>query len=696
MTFEELKGYNTVAIKCGASDDEDFDEVIDITEEKVPKKRVTYLDKILDYSMKYKFPFRKLKWKNRVDRIDDITARIIACCLDREEVKKNGMKYITGNEDFAHEVLNIVNGIKDRLDVKLKVDMKAIDEPRPCELNDDDDIVLPMDEESFNIAYTILGESTGRGYERIRKKFNEINIDKPLPSMYFLNKKLPIKIEAIEFDSNSSELDMTADKDKLLYGLATGKDVKSEEEALMLFSQKDQLEKTIGAKLYGNLDNYVDLMRKKHEDKGVSIQDGEDVILLSSFDGAEAIRTNTKVSTVISYSSSMLTSSMITSKQVKAGSSFNICTWMQVLGKEDFTTLNGSLSNYFQSRQEYTSGTKKIQHLPNSKVYCYDVHDGKMMYMLFQHSVWNRKHHPFIMCKCKRFEGVNENESHVCNLWSDEDYKKSWEKSLRRWKSKCEKPDSTYDNPKHKDWCDENNFGVTHFGIHPDKLPISTIRFDVFHLTCAITRKIMNYLRRFILKQSTDTVKEFSNTILRKFWSDFHVFCWNNKLNFSSFKGNELSLFIVNIPSVNEYLKHKFLATDELSDVVGGLSLMQDLFKFMSITYIDDQEIYKIQLIKFKKDLKGFYKFGKNTYLSDDETFYCHCFRYYLPQLVDITFERHKLGLGIFSMQGFERRNKESKNSLRRFSTMNRKSPYLLVNNMRRLLQVYLYEINAY
>ena len=399
LTFEELKDYHTVAIKCGASDDEDFDEVIDITEEKVPKKRVTYLDKILDYSMKYKFPFRKLKWKNRVDRIDDISARIIACCLDREEVKKNGMKYITGNEDFAHEVLNIVNGIKDRLDVKLKVDMKAIDEPRPCELNDDDDIVVPMDEESFNMAYTILGESTGRGYERIRKKFNEINIDKPLPSMYFLNKKLPIKIEAIEFDSNSSELDMTADKDKLLYGLATGKDVKSEEEALMLFSQKDQLEKTIGAKLYGNLDNYVDLMRKQHEDKGVTIQDGEDVILLSSFDGAEAIRTNTKVSTVISYSSSMLTSSMITSKQVKAGSSFNICTWMQVLGKEEFTTLNGSLSNYFQSRQEYTSGTKKIQHLPNSKVYCYDVHDGKMMYMLFQHSVWNRKHHPFIMCK---------------------------------------------------------------------------------------------------------------------------------------------------------------------------------------------------------------------------------------------------------------------------------------------------------
>ena len=63
---------------------------------------------------------------------------------------------------------------------------------------------------------------------------------------------------------------------------------------------------------------------------------------------------------------------------------------------------------------------------------------------------------------------------------------------------------------------------------------------------------------------------------------------------------------------------------------------------------------------------------------------------------MDITFERHKLGLGIFSIQGFERRNKESKNSLRRFSTMNRKSPYLLVNNMRRLLQVYLYEINAY
>ena len=94
--------------------------------------------------------------------------------------------------------------------------------------------------------------------------------------------------------------------------------------------------------------------------------------------------------------------------------------------------------------------------------------------------------------------------------------------------------------------------------------------------------------------------------------------------------------------------------------------------------------------------LQKFYNVGAKTILTknpanpgDDETFYLHVLRFYLPQIAKKTMEDHGVGLGIFSMQGFERRNKESKNTLRRFS--NRKGNVLL-NNLRRLYDVFFYE----
>ena len=97
-----------------------------------------------------------------------------------------------------------------------------------------------------------------------------------------------------------------------------------------------------------------------------------------------------------------------------------------------------------------------------------------------------------------------------------------------------------------------------------------------------------------------------------------------------------------------------------------------------------------------KKKLQKVYDFGAKTILTknpanpgDDETFYLHVLRFYLPQIAKKTMEDHGIGLGIFSMQGFERRNKESKNTLRRFS--NRKGNVLL-NNLRRLYDVFFYE----
>ena len=367
-----------------------------------------------------------------------------------------------------------------------------------------------------------------------------------------------------------------------------------------------------------------------------------------------------------------------------------------MMGKENLEMMKAVLDNsYWLQRKSFVEGSLKLGNHLSSNVWVYDVHDAKMLYSLTQHSQWNRKHNPFLVCKCNRNAGLDD-ENHKCIMIDDSESKRLWERSLRRWDSKVSRCDK-YDTSQHKDWCDESNCGVTHFGIHPDLLPISTIRFEMFHCSCAVIRNIMNYTRKLMLKQSTDLRTLFTTSVLSTFWAKFHVYCWNNKLNISSFKGNKLFRFVSNARIISQFIDDEMIPTDETRNLVGALNIMKEIFEFTSITYIEDEQKYISKLNDFKTNVKLMFKYGKNTFLAGEEvSFYFHCLRFYLPQLADITFQRHKLGLGIFSMQGFERRNKESKNTLNRFSTLNRKSDKLLVNNVTRLLQVFLHEMNAY
>ena len=72
-------------------------------------------------------------------------------------------------------------------------------------------------------------------------------------------------------------------------------------------------------------------------------------------------------------------------------------------------------------------------------------------------------------------------------------------------------------------------------------------------------------------------------------------------------------------------------------------------------------------LLNSKKHLNLFYKHGHNSFLTkktegDCETFYMHTLRFYLAPIVDDTWQRFQLGIVLLTMQGVERRNKESKN----------------------------------
>ena len=103
-----------------------------------------------------------------------------------------------------------------------------------------------------------------------------------------------------------------------------------------------------------------------------------------------------------------------------------------------------------------------------------------------------------------------------------------------------------YEYFDHMDWVDVNTEGISHFGWGPEYIPRDSIRYDVFHLRCACTRRLMAYLRKFMSKQSTDIMKEFSDLLLQ-FWSDYNVLVWNLNKPFTSFIGSELLQFIRSI-----------------------------------------------------------------------------------------------------------------------------------------------------
>ena len=67
----------------------------------------------------------------------------------------------------------------------------------------------------------------------------------------------------------------------------------------------------------------------------------------------------------------------------------------------------------------------------------YHLHDGKMLYLLTQHSLFNRKNRPFLLCSGERGECLNNN--HECKVITHDNQVNLWKKSKRRWERKRNK-----------------------------------------------------------------------------------------------------------------------------------------------------------------------------------------------------------------------------------------------------------------
>ena len=156
---------------------------------------------------------------------------------------------------------------------------------------------------------------------------------------------------------------------------------------------------------------------------------------------------------------------------------------------------------------------------------------------------------------------------------------------------------------KHMDWVDQYNVGVSHLGVHPDKLRRANIRFDVFHLRSAITRRLLNYLRTFMLKQSCNTMKHFSD-LLSNVWGKYTMTIWDLNKNFSSLTGNEIKAFISYIPNVVQFLRSSFETIEHVENISQGLEIWAKIIPFLHIQLIHDCEKYQQSIGEFKQNVK--------------------------------------------------------------------------------------------
>lgn len=156
----------------------------------------------------------------------------------------------------------------------------------------------------------------------------------------------------------------------------------------------------MATKIEGKYIDYIKNIYIKNLNKSTN---SEDLIVIDSYDGAEHLNTGKRNTSIISFSSTMISTSYI-AKGEDAASSFDILTWQQIIAAETASNIFPVVENVFQNKKEIFDTLNNNDN--DIKFSYYEVHDGRMIYMLTQHSLFNRKHHPFVLCKCKTGDGV--------------------------------------------------------------------------------------------------------------------------------------------------------------------------------------------------------------------------------------------------------------------------------------------------
>ena len=631
-----------------------------------------WVNTVLEKAEKYRKQFSKLVLRQRQRRVHDLANEIIASCVDQDSLKAEGHSYFVRNKTLAVDCMTVIDLVKDRILYGLHISS--------CEIEEE---VTPQREHaekqkkdtSFASALCVLNECSVRGYNRIRK---ELISNLPLPDYRSLTKSRPQIngriLQEIPSGQNfyfAQELDQlstaTVDIDAVVVPDVWLKDPCSsmacDPQTNFLLTEENfennekAVTKNFLASIHGDYPSFVRRIISKWDSCGVRMNGNVGVI--DSYDGAIHTNSDGKRLNIISFSSVAFSLDSF-QHGWSTNQSCQILTWMQVIGEETLSTMISAAYEYYTHKRNIRNGYSE---LIDDDISFFEMHDAKMIYILTQHSQYSRKQVQY------------------------------FDRSKHRWdkKKSHETLDKEYTIKTHLDWIDENNFGISHYGLPPHLLPRSSIRFDTFHCRGAITRRFLGDLRTFFRSQTFEVNKAL-HTFLGECWSPFCVLLFSCNKKLSCMQGKELLEFIRIIPKLVDLIDELFEKSPYLESFCGGLLVWEKISQFMHITNVKNNIEYERSLDKFDLDVKLLYKYGAISFLTagnnigGTETFYFHAVRYYLPVMARQTWDTFKLGLGIFSMQGFESRNKESKCVLSKYS--NHKGN-LVINNLARLYDVF-------
>ena len=144
-------------------------------------------------------------------------------------------------------------------------------------------------------------------------------------------------------------------------------------------SQTDRSEKMLGARIDGDYERYVKMLQGKHERDGRSVGDVDAPFVVDSIDGAEHLRSKKSITSVISFSSSLLCGAWINQQTVSAGSSLNVLNGNSFVGKNLLQQCFHQLSNILKRRTVFAKkivGTTMTYMMARCCTCLHSIHSG--------------------------------------------------------------------------------------------------------------------------------------------------------------------------------------------------------------------------------------------------------------------------------------------------------------------------------
>ena len=175
------------------------------------------------------------------------------------------------------------------------------------------------------------------------------------------------------------------------------------------------------AQLDGGYPYYYEILVSNHRRLNVSLprddMDNPPIGMIASFDGAHFLSTDEEITNITSFRC-LLFSRRSSENGITNSQSRSILTWQQVVRKEDDVTVFRALGTHCHDKLKLLLQVRES----GKNLNMFDMHDGKILYMLTGHSLWNRKHFPFLFCTCSRSDGVHNHSNHVFTLISHHEH----------------------------------------------------------------------------------------------------------------------------------------------------------------------------------------------------------------------------------------------------------------------------------